>query len=387
MSPSLLIRGGTVILPQGTPEILDVAVRGDRIAAVAPDLAASPAEVIDATGCWVTPGLIDTHLHGGLEADVMDASPEALGTIACHLARHGVTAWLPTTVACAADELERILAAIESVRARAEAGARILGAHLESNFLAPRFKGAQPAPFLRLPGDAEIEAVIRRHAGVIRLVTLAPELPGALDLIRRLVASGIRVAVGHTDATYDQVLAAVEAGATRVTHLCNAQRGFHHREPGVLGAGLDLDSLACEIIADGMHVHPAGLRIARRCKGSEGLILVSDALRGTGLPPGRRELGGQVTILDGRVARLEDGTIAGSCITLDAAVRTMIEQGGATPAEAVAMATRAPADSLGLSGKGRLAVGGDADVTIFDPEWQVRATVIGGVVRYRREAS
>jgi N-acetylglucosamine-6-phosphate deacetylase len=380
-SKPLAIQRGTLVTPDGLVRDRDLLIVGGRITAMGSDLALPDGcDRLDATSCLVSPGFIDTHVHGGLQFDTLDADPAGLRAIAAHLARHGVTSWLPTTVACPAPQLERVLSAIAQARREGTGAAEILGAHLESNFISPRFKGAQPPDDLRPTSDAELRDVLRKHAGVIRLVTLAPELEGAEQLVRELVARGIVVSVGHSDATYDQVMRAVEAGATRVTHLCNAQRGFHHREPGVLGAGLACDGLATEIIADLEHVHPAGLVIALRCKGPQRLMLVSDALRGTGLPEGRYELGGRPTWIDGRVARLEDGTIAGSIITLDRAVRNLIAATGAGVEEAIATATLAPARSLGLDRKGRLVPGADADLVVLGADLMVQRTLVAGTL-------
>ncbi|MBO9539243.1 N-acetylglucosamine-6-phosphate deacetylase [bacterium] len=374
-----VLMGGSVVTPAGLHEGAEVLIEGDRIREVGHDLARPEGvEVLDVRGALIAPGFIDAHIHGGLEFDTMDASLEALSEISGHLAHHGVTSWLPTTVACEASLLDRILSAVAEARDGAPQGARILGAHLESNFLSPKYKGAQPAECLRPVGDQELRAVLARHASTIRLLTLAPELDGADGLIRELVAQGVVVSVGHSDATYAQVLSAVDAGSTRVTHLCNAQRGFHHREPGVLGAGLVCDALFTEVIADLEHVHPAGLTIAYRCKGSERLMLVSDAVRGTGLPPGEYELGGQTTFLDGHTSRFADGTIAGSVITLDRAVRNMVQMVKVPLHEAIAMASDVPARSLGLSHLGRVAPGYLADLVLLSHDLDVRATFVGG---------
>lgn len=331
----------------------------------------------------LAPALFDSHIHGGLEHDVADASPEAFAGIAGHLATRGVGAWLATTVACSAEALAATLGATRQAMQQPPPGARCVGAHLESNFLSPRFKGAQPAEQLRGTEAEDILAVVEAHREVVKLLTLAPELPGAEALIRRLVGWGIRVSVGHTDATHEQVVAAVAAGATRMTHLCNAMRGLHHREPGALGAGLVLDGLACELIADGVHVHPAVAEVACRCKPMGQLILVSDAVRGTGLAPGRYELGGQTTVLDGSISRLEDGTIAGSVLGLDQAARNLAHWRGRPLAEAWAMASEAPAASLGLAAElGVLRAGARADVVAIGPAQEVAATWVGGVLAH-----
>jgi len=379
---TLYLENGRLLTPQGLRPNPGLMIRDGRITAIG---AACPdgADRLDARDLLVAPGFIDTHIHGGKHADTMDGTPEALREIARHLAEHGVTSWLPTTVACAPEALDRILKAVEQVRQEGSDGAEVLGAHLESNFLSPKYKGAQPPEYLRPIGDPELGAVLMKHAGTIRLMTLAPELEGAEAFVRDLVARGVVVSVGHTDATYDQVMSAVDAGSTRVTHLCNAQRGFHHREPGVLGAGLVSDRLYTEIIADLEHVHPAGLTIAYRCKGPERLMLVSDAVRGSGLEPGRYELGGHPTLIDGKVARLENGTIAGSVITLERAVRNMVQAAGVPLESALRMASEAPARSLGLSNKGRIEPGLDADLVLLTDALDVRVTVVSGRVVYR----
>jgi N-acetylglucosamine-6-phosphate deacetylase len=372
-APSWLV-GGEVLTPAGDWARVSVGIQGQRIVAIQAE-PEQDGQRVDLNGARLVPGLIETHIHGVGHDDVMDADDGGLRRIAEQLPRHGITAWCPTTVACPSEKLEKILnvvsraqkhCATRACEAQPWAGAEILGAHLESNFLSPRYKGAQPEAWLRRPDEAQdLRALIRTWSDAIQIVTLAPELPGAIALIQELVEAGITVAVGHSDATYHQVADAVAAGARRITHLCNAQRGFHHREPGVLGAGLVMDDLFAEIIADLHHVHPAGLEIARRCKGPRRLMLVSDSLRGTGLPPGEYELGGQQTILDGEVARLADGTIAGSTITLDRAIATMTTRTDTTWADAFGMASAVPAESLGLKDRGAIAPGMLADLAIF----------------------
>jgi N-acetylglucosamine-6-phosphate deacetylase len=372
MPSRTMLTGARLCLPSEVVTGASLTVEGGRIAAIGAAPAAFDGETRDYTGHTVYAGFVDTHVHGGLEHDVMDATPEALAAIGRHLAHHGVTGWLATTVACPAAQLDAILTQVA-----ASPAVGLLGAHLESNFLAPKYKGAQPPEHLRAPDDDALLEVIERHRGTIKIVTLAPELPGALALIRQLVAWGIQPSVGHTDATYDQVKAAQEAGATRVTHLCNAQRGLHHREPGVVGAALSLD-LYTEVIADLQHVHPAVVNVAYKCKGVDRMVLVSDALRGTGLPPGQYELGGQQTTLDGRVARLADGTIAGSVVTLGRAVANCAEACGVPLAAAGAMAAATPARSLGITDRGELRAGLRADLAVLDAAGACVATMIEG---------
>lgn len=377
LNPTLL-KHGKVVTPTGILEA-DLLMRDGRIAAIGQDLAAPAAtETFDARGNWVLPGFIDTHVHGGLDADTMQATLEAFDTLSRHLARHGVTSWVPTLFACTAEQLEDVLVAIRAAMRAPLGGASILGAHLESSFIAPRFKGAQPPEALRPVADPALRDVIRRHAEVIRIVTLAPELEGAAELIAELIAHGIRVSIGHTDATYEQAIAGAAAGATRVTHLCNAMRPFHHREPGTLGAALVADGLDAELIADLVHVHPAGIQVAYRCKGADRLMLVSDALMGTGLPPGTHTLGGREIHIGPDVAKLPDGTIAGSIITLDRALRNVVEAAGIPLVDAARMASTTPARSLGLADRGALEVGMRADVALLDAAFHCQGTWVAG---------
>ena len=372
------IEGATLVLPDGLVRT-GLEIRGGRIASIGrvPQGADDVLTLPDSG--WLAPGLVETHMHGALGRDVMEASSEALDTVSHFLVRHGVTTWLPTTLACPAEDLARVLAAIASrMRGPGAGGARIGGAHLESNFLAPRFVGAQPPEYLAPPDDEALAEVLRRYHETIRIVTLAPELPGALELTARLVGMGIVVSVGHTDATIEVVRAAVDHGASRVTHLCNAQRGLHHREPGVVGAGLTLDALTCEVIADGIHVHPAVLELVARCKGVQGTALVSDALPGTGLGPGWHAFGDrQVQIQEG-VARLPDGTIAGSILTLDRAVRQARDWMKLDVASAIRMASETPARSAALNDIGSIEPGKRADLVWFTDALEVRATWMDG---------
>jgi len=372
------LSGPPLALPGG-PVRTAVLIRDGRIVALGEPPADEPEVMHLPDEGLLAPGLVETHIHGALGRDVMEGTPEALDTVSRFLVRHGVTTWLPTTLACPAPDLARVLDAIATrMRDPAQDAARVAGAHLESNFLSPRHVGAQPPEFLAPPADPVLGEVLARHGEAIRIVTLAPELPGALELTSRLVGMGIVVSVGHTDATLEQVRAAVAHGATRVTHLCNAQRGLHHREPGVVGAGLAIDALTCEVIADGIHVHPLVLDIVARCKGDTGTALVSDALPGTGLAPGLHAFGDrQVLIRDG-VARLPDGTIAGSILTLDRALRHARDWMRLDAVAAIRMASETPARSAGLTDIGSIEPGKRADLVWFTDDLHVRATWMDG---------
>jgi N-acetylglucosamine-6-phosphate deacetylase len=361
----------------------DLVIRHGRI--VAPGHATHPADLaLDASGCFVLPGFVDLHIHGSAGADLMDASGDALATIARFAATHGVTSLLATTMTA---PHEATLAAVRTVAAHApqlHGGARILGVHLEGPYISPRFPGAQPAQFIR-PPDLDEFAELATN-GPVRMITLAPEVPGTEQLIKMARRLGVTVVLGHTNATYEECVRAVELGVTQATHTYNAMSGLHHRRPGALGATLSLDAIDAQLIADNIHVHPAGINILARCKGVERTILITDAIRATGLGPGQYELGGQpVTVRNGE-CRLADGTLAGSILTMDRALVNFMAATGITLAEAWPVTSHTPARSIGLGDEiGALTPGYRGDLVLLDERFEVVATVVGGEVVYLRE--
>jgi N-acetylglucosamine-6-phosphate deacetylase len=323
-------------------------------------------ETTDLTGHLVVPGFIDLHVHGGDGGDFMG---EDIAAAVAYHARHGTTRLLATTVTAPPDAL------LDAVRTIAASGdPRILGIHLEGPWLSDRRRGAQDPAALRAPDPRELEALL--GAGPVRLVTLAPELPGALDLVARVVGAGAVASLGHTDATYDEAIAAIDAGARHATHTFNGMRELHHREPGVVGAVLDRDEVTCELIADGHHLHPAVVRLVTRAKRPERVTFVTDAIDAAGRPDGDYRLGAvPVTVRGGR-ATTGDGHLAGSTLTLDIAVRNAVAWGIPLP-DALAMASTVPAGVLGLR-KGRIAPGYDADLTILDADLRPVGTLVAG---------
>ncbi|MEO5735599.1 MAG: N-acetylglucosamine-6-phosphate deacetylase [Rubrivivax sp.] len=360
LTPAGFVRGmlqhheGRIVSIDGTP-VTEAAVRAD---------AATP---------LVLPGFIDLHVHGGGGADTMDAST-AIDTIARQHARHGTTALLATTMTAPLADIRAALQALAPAIARRPAGvARVLGVHLEGPYISPDKLGAQPA-FARPPSLSEVLAL---HAiAPIRLVTMAPEVAGNLALIPQLVAAGIRVQIGHTDAGYDDAVAALRQGASSFTHLYNAMSAFHHRAPGAVGAALAHAERA-EIIPDLLHVHPGAIRAALRA--IPGLYCVTDATAATGMPDGDYRLGRQtVTKCLGGV-RLADGTLAGSTLTMDQALRNLVSI-GLTLADASARVSSHAAHYLGLSDHGVLAPGAVADWVVLDaPSLALQQVVIAGI--------
>jgi N-acetylglucosamine-6-phosphate deacetylase len=325
---------------------------------------------------YVSPGLIDLQINGAFGHEV-GGDAEALAALAAALPATGVTSFLPTLVS---GSPEWYRAGAAALRAAAKApGARRLGLHLEGPLLSPARVGAHDAAAVAA-GSATLEAVLDEliAADALRIVTIAPERPGALALIRRVRDAGVVASLGHTDATHAELVAGVDAGASFVTHLYNTMRPFAHREPGSVGAALTDDRLTVGLIADAVHAHPAALNLALRAKTWEHLALVTDAVSATGRPPGAYNLGGAPIVSDGAAARRPDGTLAGSTLTLDRAVRLMIEHGGAHVEEALSMATQVPANLLDRDDIGRLAVGCLADLVLWSSSLEVEATYVGG---------
>jgi N-acetylglucosamine-6-phosphate deacetylase len=376
---SLTLSGGQVVTPGGVVAGGRVVVRDGTIAAIRPPDERVEGEVVDVRGCWVLPGFVDLHVHGGGGADCTTADPDEVRAAARFHARHGTTALVATTVAAPPEDLLAALAAIRAAAGAApDGGAEVLGAHLEGPFLNPLRRGAMDPEQLRLP-DPALHARLLDGGGV-RVVSLAPELPGALELVSAAVAAGARVSLAHSDATYEQALAAADAGASTVTHTFNAMRPLDRREPGILGAALTDERLACELICDGVHVHPAAVALLVRCKGPEQVALVTDAIAAAGMPDGASRLGTRpVTVRDGRPS-LADGTLAGSTLTMDAALRNVVRFAGVSVPEASAMASTTPARLLGVADrKGAIAPGRDADLVVLDADLRVNAVWARGV--------
>jgi N-acetylglucosamine-6-phosphate deacetylase len=375
----LVLRARRVVTPDGVREA-DVVVRGGRIVAVEPPCAlGEDAEVVDVGGRWVLPGFVDLHVHGGGGAQCNTADADEVRRVARFHARHGTTSLLATTVAAPVD---RLLAALQAIGAAAAAPAdgcaEVLGAHLEGPFLSPRWPGAMDARHFAAPDLALADRLLA--GGVARMLSLAPELAGAPELVRAAAAAGVVVSMGHTGATYAEACAAVAAGARAATHVFNAMRLFHHREPGVLGAALDLEAVTCEVICDGVHVDPAAVRLLVRSKGPARTALVTDAIEATGLPDGDYRLGERpISVADGRATLPGTDTIAGSTLTMGCAVRNAVELCGLGVAEAARMASTTPSELLGICDrKGVLAAGRDADIAILDPDLSVAGVLVGG---------
>ena len=338
-------------------------------------------KVINAQGNFVVPGFIDLHVHGGGGADTMDGTPGSLEKIAKTHCYFGTTSFLPTTMTMRKSRIMKSLENIKEVFHKGTGSAEILGVHLEGPYINPLKKGAQKESDICSPSIKEFEKINKASGGLIKLVTIAPEIHGAIDFIKWLKKNGIYSSAGHSDASYAQVVKAVGAGLSQVTHIFNAMNKFHHREPGLIGAALTMEELYAQIISDEIHVHPVVIKIAVKSKGFDKILLITDAIRATSMGEGITELGGQKVIVENGQARLEDGTLAGSILTMDRAIRTMVEKVGVSLQNSIRMATINPAISIGIeNNKGSLEPEKDADIVIMNKYLEVDTVIVKGKV-------
>ena len=374
---------GKIITPNAVHTDSTLVIKDGKIAAITSSFERpSHEQILDARGMWVAPGLIDVHVHGGDGFDTMDATPEALHGMGRFFARHGVTSYFPTTMSAPA---QAIKAAIQNVAATPQStdGAQHLGVHVEGPYLSRDYPGAQAVDVLRQADPAEYRFWL--DSGVVKLITLAPELPAASELIEAGIQQGIEFAIGHSGASYEQVVSAANQGVQQATHTFNGMLGLHHRNPGTLGGVLTDDRIYAQIIGDGIHVHPAMVKLLVRAKGIQRAILITDSMRAAGLSDGHYDLGEQPVMVKDGVARIANGSLAGSTATLDSVLRNVIEFTGLPLPEALPMATSVPAAAMHLTGqKGELTPGADADVIFLNDAYQVCMTIVGGQVVYEK---
>jgi N-acetylglucosamine-6-phosphate deacetylase len=379
---TMIITGGSLYTPDRLYDPGEILLDGGVIRAVGPagSMEAPPGtETVDVGGQRIIPGLIDLHLHGFGGYDVM--GPDVADVIEA-LPSAGITGFLPTTVAAPMDSLVEALRAMAKVLEAPPVGTRVLGIHLEGPWVSPLRHGGMRAEFCRPPSRADVRRCQTAARGAVRMITLAPEEHGGLELIPWLVNQGIIASVGHSDADYDTVSRAVAAGLNHATHTFNAMRPLHHRDPGTVGAVLDHDTIVGQLIADGYHVDPVAMRLLIRAKGTGRVCLVSDAMFVAGMPPGEYNWDGRTLVRAGETSRFLDGAPAGSAMVLNQMLRVVVEKVGLPFADALRMASDVPAQVLGLR-KGRLAAGCDADVVVLKDDYQPSLTVVGGRVVFR----
>jgi N-acetylglucosamine-6-phosphate deacetylase len=404
----IVLSGASLVLPDRVLSPGTLVIEDGRIAEIRSDTPSGAHAAFAFHGHYIVPGFIDVHVHGVDGVDALDVRPDgdAIAAIAARLPRYGVTAFCPTTVACGPEALRRMLDQVRRARETPAArSARVLPAHLESNFINPEYSGAQPSGCLRSPraaldgpasvsGErrdftaADILAEIERAAPDVGIVTLASELDGGLDLVRWLASRGHRVSLGHSGATYEEALAGIAAGARHATHLFNRMPPLGHRAPGLAGAVLQTDEVAAEIICDGVHVHPALIRTAIAAKRPSRIFAITDATAAAGLPLGSRALlGGQPITAGEATALLPDGTIAGSVLTMDRAFQTLVGRVGLSLVDAATICATTPARELSLVGHGVLAPEAVADLVVLDGNFSVIQTYLAGQLVYARNTA
>lgn len=380
LTPSEVVEHPLVLVEEG--RIVELSRSGRQIPAGVP--------VSDFGDHWMVPGYFDLHIHGGAGYDVMDNATDALPAIEQLLARHGVTSYFPTTVTAPLDltlrALERLADAIEKRERRTntnkdtdgEVRALPLGIHLEGPFISHARRGVHPPENLLMPTLALFERFWQAARGHVRMMTIAPELENAPEVIAEAARRGICVSLGHSDADFAAAERGIAAGARHATHTFNAMRPLDHRSPGILGAVLTDARVSADIIADGIHLDPAIIKLFARAKGPEQTVLITDAISATGMPNGRYRLGSfEVDVRDGKCT--SGGTLAGSVLTMDRAVRNLARFAEWNLPQAVSAASRNPARVAGITNKGVLAIGADADFVVLTPEGVVQRTFVGGV--------
>jgi len=381
MPRSLLIEGGDLVVDDEILSGSAIAVQDGVISAwnASGNLEApAGASRIDATGLIVAPGLLDIQINGGFGHDFTHEA-DSIWEVGARLPQFGVTGFLPTVVTSAADSRDQMLAALAAGPPPGYLGATPFGTHFEGPFISPKASGAHDTSFLRLPVDADPDVAKWSAEAGVRIVTIAPELDGALDLTRQLVGRGVVVSAGHSAADRDQAVAGFDAGMRYATHLFNAMPPLGHREPGLVGAALADPRVTVGLIPDGIHTHPDVVRIAARFAGPGRVSAVTDATAALGMEPGRYLLGGRDVVLDGSSVRLaDDGRLAGSALTSDEALRRFVKFSGWLVADALATMTTVPAKLLGLNDRGAIEVGRRADLALFTHDLKVAMTFVAG---------
>ncbi|CUK72113.1 N-acetylglucosamine-6-phosphate deacetylase [Listeria monocytogenes] len=332
--------------------------------------------IFDGNGGLLIPGMIDVHIHGAKNYDMMDGSTESIQAVSMACAETGCTSFLVTSVSSSLEDLIQMIRQTKKVIGK-EKGAKIAGIHLEGPYLNIEKKGMQNPAHLRHPDLKEMKKIFDEADGLIKMVTIAPELPGGIELIDFLKKRGVVVAIAHSNATYEEAQDAFEKGASHITHCFNAMPAIHHRAPGLVAAALENDSISVQAIVDGVHLHPGIVRLIHKIKGPDKMVLTTDALQAMGVGDGEYIFGGhQVTVTEG-VARLQDGTLASSTVTMNKSLR-LSNEFGINLQDTIQMATSTPADILGLKNLGRIEKGYSADLVLLDKKFEVLSTWING---------
>jgi N-acetylglucosamine-6-phosphate deacetylase len=386
----IVIIHGDILTPTGIIQDGAIYIKDSRIDAVGQTKAVQipqEAVVLHAHGYLVAPGFIDAHIHGGNGYDFTSDRPGDIEGILNWLATTGVTGVYPTIATSPLEEQLGAIKALRETQKRKPSGAAILGVHLEGPYISRDKRGAQPEEAIRVPNQAEMAQLIDAGEGAIKIVTLAPELPGALELIQYLVDQNVIASIGHTAATYEQVMQAIDAGARRASHLFNAMTTFHQRRPGAVGALLTRDEVYAEIILDGLHLHPAAVEVVLRSKGLSKVSLITDAMAAAGVGDGTyAEFGNQKITVKNGAAMLEGGVLAGSTLKMNQAVKNAVQMLGLSLDQAIRLASQVVAESLGYqvqATKGVISPGKDADLVILDDNLNIFLTMVEGNIVFQ----
>jgi N-acetylglucosamine-6-phosphate deacetylase len=360
----------------------DISVCGEKITSIAPEIKGD--EYIDLTGCLITPGFVDIHIHGCVGADTCDGTRESIEKMAGHLITEGVTSFCPTTMTVSLSQIKTVLSVVKDCIEHPPEGATICGINMEGPYISANRKGAQKAEYVRQPDWQEFKQLYDDCGGIIKLVDIAPECEGAEEFIDH-VSKFCKVSLAHTEADYEQAKESFRHGITHVTHLYNAMNGLNHRKPGVVGAVFDNNTIKTEIICDGFHIHPAVLRATFRLLGEDRTIIISDSMRAEGMPDGDFDLGGQKVYVKNGWARLADGTIAGSTTNLHQEVKNLIRF-GIPLRHVIKSATINPAKEIGMEEQiGSIQVGKRADLVVMDQDWNIVLVIKAGKL-YRKNS-
>ncbi|MGB9678873.1 MAG: N-acetylglucosamine-6-phosphate deacetylase [Thermoanaerobacteraceae bacterium] len=380
---NLILKHGEIYLEDEILYDKDLLISEGKIFDIGKNINTHDAEVIDLKGKKVVPGFIDIHIHGGVGHDSMEGTYEALNAISVHLARHGVTSFCATTMTMDMPYILDALKNINETMKKGTEGAQVLGAYVEGPFISKEHKGAQDDRYILEPNIDIMDKFIEASNGNIKVIALAPEKDKNGEFVEYVTKKNIRVSLGHTNATYEEMKNGVDHGATIAVHTYNGMKGLHHREPGALGEVFLDDRLYSELICDFIHSHPAAVKILLKIKGTDRVVLISDAMAACGLGDGEYSLGGQKVYVKNKEARLENGTLAGSTLTLDKAVANITSL-GITLFEACKMVSENPAKVIGIADrKGSIAIGKDADITILNSDLTVDMTMVNGEIVYK----
>lgn len=373
ITPYEILRGQGLVITDGIISSID---REEKLSMEYFD------NVIDGKKNYLSPGFIDIHNHGNSGYDVMDSTEQAIDNIAEFHLKNGVTSFLGTVITSSYEKIERAIKNLVNYNNKVDK-ANLLGIHLEGPFFSIDKKGAQPEKHIKTPNLEEMKRLLSISNGKMKMVSLAPELKGALSVISYLKSNNVIVAMAHSNASYEEAKKGIYEGVSMATHLYNGMRSFSHREPGIVGAALTDDRVYCELIYDTIHVHDISVEIAVNMKGIDKIVLVSDAMRAAGLKDGEYELGGQKVYVKKGAARLENGSLAGSTLNLRKAVHNMVFKMNIPIHNAVRMASLNPAKAIKIDDrKGSLEVGKDADMIIFDSDINILASIVGGDIQW-----